>query len=352
MPLYTYKAVDPQGKNLVGRVEAANLFDLEQRLTRMGLDLIGGAPTAQKSRLFGAGRIARQDLINFCFHLEQLAKAGVPIVEGLVDLRDSVENPRFREVVSGLIESIEGGKNLSSAMGEFPEVFGKVFVSLVRSGEQTGKLAEVLLSLTESLKWEDELAAQTKKPRCIRLSSPHRGGHAFPVIYLGPQMTGCLRTWEGIPLRRASHSGVELFGNWWTLIVAPTWLVALRMAIKHPKVQSRRPRQGPRRSSGDLRKIILSRFASRFAMMYSSGTRCSTHPQLRGDRGKQAVGMRYAWTAADRRCKNDRASRPGAVPPRSPHDEYGESIARSKRPVKSATSIPRGKEASASCTDD
>src|SRR5690606_17759969 len=104
-----------------------------------------------------------QDLINFCFHLEQLSNAGVPVMEGLADLRESVENPRFREVVSGLIESIEGGRNLSQSMAEFPEVFSKVFVSLVRSGEQTGRLSEVLKSLTESLKWEDELAAQTKK---------------------------------------------------------------------------------------------------------------------------------------------------------------------------------------------
>ena len=162
MALFTYKAVDEQGKNVVGRVEAVNLFDLEQRLARMGLDLVVGGPTSQRSRLIGGGRIARKDLINFCFHLEQLASAGVPVMEGLVDLRDSVENPRFREVVSGLVESIEGGRNLSASLAEFPEVFSKVFVSLVRSGEQTGKLPEVLKSLTESLKWEDELAAQTK----------------------------------------------------------------------------------------------------------------------------------------------------------------------------------------------
>src|SRR5437762_13978915 len=84
-------------------------------------------------------------------------------MEGLADLRESVENPRFREVVSGMIESIEGGRNLSQALAEYPEVYGRVFVSLVRSGEQTGKLPEVLRSLSESLKWEDELAAQTKK---------------------------------------------------------------------------------------------------------------------------------------------------------------------------------------------
>src|SRR5687768_4929036 len=163
MPLYSYKAIDAQGRSVVGRLEAINLFDLEQRLQRMELDLVGGTLASDMSRLFGGGRVTRQDLINFCFHLEQLASAGVPIMEGLTDLRDSIENPRFREVVSGLVEAIQGGQSLSQALADYPSVFGKVFVSLVRSGEQTGKLAEVLKSLSESLKWEDELAAQTKK---------------------------------------------------------------------------------------------------------------------------------------------------------------------------------------------
>jgi type IV pilus assembly protein PilC len=103
MPLYTYKAIDAQGKSVIGRTEAVNPFDLEQRLLRMGLDLVYGAPTSQTARLIGGARISRQDLINFCFHLEQLANAGVPVVEGLVDLRESVENRRFRVVIWGLL---------------------------------------------------------------------------------------------------------------------------------------------------------------------------------------------------------------------------------------------------------
>jgi len=163
MPLYTYKAIDPRGKRVFGRIDAANLLDLEQRLGKTGLDLVTGAPSSKTSRFIGRSGIRRQDLINFCFHMEQLTAAGVPVVEGLADLRDSAENPRFREVASGLIESIEGGKSVSQALDDYPEIFSKVFVSLVRSGEQTGRLVEVLKSLTESLKWEDELAAHTKK---------------------------------------------------------------------------------------------------------------------------------------------------------------------------------------------
>ena len=280
MPLYTYKAIDARGKSVIGRTEAVNPFDLEQRLLRMGLDLVYGAPTSQTAKLLGGARISRQDLINFCFHLEQLAGAGVPVVEGLVDLRESVENRRFREVISGLLESIEGGKNLSQALAEFPEVFSKVFVSLVRSGEQTGRLAEVLKSLTESLKWEDELAAQTKK---LILYPAFVGSIVllvtfFLMVYLVPQMTGFIRNMgQDIPLQTQILIAVSNFciNYWWAVIAAPfvIWFGVKFAARANPAVayaldryKISMPLAGP-----ILKKIVLSRFASSFAMMYSSG---------------------------------------------------------------------------------
>ena len=280
MALYTYKAIDANGKTVLGRVDAANPFDLEQRLSRMGLDLVSGAPSSQQSRLIGGARIKRADLINFCFHLEQLASAGVPIVEGLVDLRDSLENVRFREIVAGLIESIEGGRGLSQAMGEFPEVFGKVFVSLVRSGESTGKLPDVLKSLTETLKWEDELSAQTKK----LLMYPAFVGTAvggvvfFLMIYLVPQMTGFIRNMgQDVPLQTQILIAVSSFfvNFWWAVLAAPFALwFGLKAAIRSSPgfaygwdgFKLRVWIIGP-----ILRKIILSRFAQSFAMMYGSG---------------------------------------------------------------------------------
>jgi type IV pilus assembly protein PilC len=279
MALYTYKAIDGRGKSVMGRVEAVNLFDLEQRLLRMELDLVSGAPSGSGIRFLG-GRVTRQDLINFCFHLEQLASAGVPVLEGLMDLRESVENPRFREVISGVLESIEGGKNLSGALGEFPEVFSKVFVSLVRSGEQTGKLPAVLKGLTETLKWEDELAAQTKK---LMLYPAFVGSIVlavtfFLMIYLVPQMTGFIRNMgQDIPLQTRILIGVSNFfvGYWWAVVASPfvAW-GGLKLAMyRNPALaytldyyKLRVPLIGP-----ILRKIILSRFASSFAMMYSSG---------------------------------------------------------------------------------
>src|SRR4026209_30399 len=245
----------------------------------MELDLVSGAPSSSGMRFLG-GRVTRQDLINFCFHLEQLASAGVPVLEGLMDLRESIENPRFREVVSGVVESIEGGKNLSTALGEFPEVFSKVFVSLVRSGEQTGKLSEVLKSLTETLKWEDELAAQTKK---LMLYPAFVGSIVlmvtfFLMIYLVPQMTGFIRNMgQDVPLQTLILIAVSNFfvNYWWAIVLAPfaAWAAvkfamarnpAVAYALDHYKL--RVPLLGP-----VLRQRILSRFASSFAMMYGSG---------------------------------------------------------------------------------
>lgn len=280
MPMFTYKAIDTSGKAVLGRIDAANLFDLEQRLSRMGLDLINGAQSAQRARLIGGGKVTRQDLINFCFHLEQLTSAGVPIVEGLTDLRESVENPRFREVISGLIESIEGGDSVSQALADYPEVFSRVFVSLVRSGEQTGRLSEVLRSLTESLKWDDELAAQTKK---LMMYPAFVGSIVilvtfFLMTYLVPQMTGFLRNMgQAIPVQTVILIAVSNFfvTYWWAILAAPfvLWFGIKFAARSYPSVEYalddyklRAPLIGP-----ILRKITLSRFASSFAMMYSAG---------------------------------------------------------------------------------
>ena len=145
MPLYNYKAVDPDGRSVAGRIDALNIVDLEMRLRRMDLDLVDGNLVSNRN-LLGARNIERRELIHFCFHLEHLVRVRVPILDGLSDLRDSMENPHFREIIASLVDNIEGGQTLSQAMEAHPKVFDKVFVSLIRAGETTGRLPEVLLA--------------------------------------------------------------------------------------------------------------------------------------------------------------------------------------------------------------
>jgi type IV pilus assembly protein PilC len=280
MALFTYKAVDPKGKAALGQIEAVNLVDLEMRLKRMGLDLITGAPTRRGGTLLRKGSIGRSDLINFCFHLEQLTTAGVPLVESLADLRDSTENARFREVISSVLESIQGGASLSQSLADYPDVFGPVFSSLIRAGEATGRMSDVLRSLSDTLKWEDELAAHMKK----LIMYPAFVGSIvlmvtfFLMIYLVPQMVGFIKNMgQQIPLQTLLLIAVSRFfvDYWWAIIAVPTAaFFALKAVAKvNPLVryQLDRMKLGVPVMGNIMRKIILSRFASTFALMYSSG---------------------------------------------------------------------------------
>lgn len=279
MAVFSYKAMNPQGRLVLGQIDAMNLVDLELRLRRMDLDLINGKEVKNRSYLPG-GRVSRRELINFCFHLEQLTRSGVPILEGLTDLRDSVVNPRFREVAAGMIESIEGGKTLSQAMGEHPKVFSTVFCNLVRAGEATGRLPEVLRNLADSLKWEDELASHTRKLATypMLVGTVVLAVTIFLMVYLVPQMAGFIRNMgQSLPLQTKILIGVSYaFSHYWYLILGLPLAAAIGAAVAiHVNPQARLRWDGLKLSLpliGPIyRKIILSRFASVFAMMYSSG---------------------------------------------------------------------------------
>jgi type IV pilus assembly protein PilC len=277
--LFDYKAVNVEGRMIYGRLDAINLIDLEMRLRRMELDLVTGVLVQQRA-LFGARGIPRPELINFCFHLEQLARAGVPILDGLTDLRDSIEHPRFREVIAVLIENIEGGQTLSQAMSIHPDVFSQVFVNLIKAGEASGQLPEVLTNLTESLKWEDELASHTKKllmyPAFV--ATVVLAATFFLMIYMVPQLKLFVKNMgQVLPLQTKLLFFVsDLLVNYWYLVLLLPILAVIAAQfmirtdplarLRFDGIKLRLPVLGP-----ILKKIILSRFANTFAMLYAAG---------------------------------------------------------------------------------
>ncbi len=278
MSLYSYKAMDAGGRLVFGRMDAINPVDLEMRLKRMELDFINGGPIKQRG--WGGMKINRRELITFCFHLEQLSRAGVPIIESLTDLRDSLENPRFREVLAGLIESVEGGKTLSQAMDEHPQVFDGVFISLVKAGEESGNLTEVLHNLGETLKWQDELAAQTKK---LVMYPAFMGTVVilvtlFMMLYLVPKMVGFIKNMgQELPLHtQILIATSNFFVNYWYIAIGlPIGIAGIIATAVKTNPRARYRFDAAKLSFpwlGEiLTKIILSRFAGVFAMMYASG---------------------------------------------------------------------------------
>jgi len=279
MALYSYQAINAQGKSSKGLQDAANVIDLEMRLKRGGLDLIDARVDTGKYRI-GRGRIKRPELITFFFNLEQLTQAGVPLLESLADLRDTMSDMRFREIIASLIETIEGGKKLSLAMAEYPDAFDKIFVSLVHAGEESGRLPEVFLHITEALKWQDEMASHTRN---IMIYPAFVGVIVvaitfFLMIYLVPQLVGFIKGMgQEIPIQTRLLLATSAFfvDYWYVLLALPIALPMLAKLIiaSSPEMRFRFDNlklnlwvTGP-----ILRKIILARFANTFAMMYGSG---------------------------------------------------------------------------------
>ncbi len=281
MPDYRFRTIDANGKIRTDTMIASNPMELEKRLTTMGFDLLSYKEQVQASRsLLRRKKISRRELINFTFHIEQLIKSGVPLIDSLKDIRDSLDYSHFTDVLQTIIDDIEGGKTFSLALAEHPQIFDKVYVTLVKVGEETGRLSEVLHDLADTLRWQDELASHTKKimiyPAIVTVVV--LGVVSFLMMYLMPQLLPFIKNiGSEIPLHtRILMSVSDAFIEYWYLIFGLpvlAWFVLsylnrhshmVRYALDGVKLKIWL--FGPLNS-----KIKLARFANYFAMMYSSG---------------------------------------------------------------------------------
>ncbi|HEY9277274.1 MAG TPA: type II secretion system F family protein [Methylotenera sp.] len=280
MPSFSYNAVDKLGRPAIGQLDAVNEVDLEIRLSRMGLDLITFRTAAKSTSLFNRSRVSNQDLVMFCFQLEQLNSAGVPLLDCLNDLRESSSNLYFQKILGAVSSEVEGGKMLSEALAQHPAVFNEVFVSLIAAGEHTGQLPVVLNNLFNTIRWQDELMSQTKKllayPAFVAVVVSL--AVVFLMTYLVPQMVSFLRNMgQELPLNTKILIAISnaFVDYWWLIIGLPLVVViGLVAVIKSNPVARYRfdlfklnlPVTGP-----ILHKIIMARFARYFALMYQTG---------------------------------------------------------------------------------
>ncbi len=279
MPYFRYRAMDQTGRLSRGQLAAVNEVDLELRLKRMGLDLIN-LRSLRQNQYHGGERITRRDLITFCFHLEQISRAGIPLLDGLRDLRDTMDSAGFRDILTALLEDLEGGKMLSQALAAHPAIFDTVFINVVRAGEQTGRLDLVFGNLAGTLKWQDEAAAKAKRlmvyPAIV--SAFVLLTVVVMLVYLVPKFEGfLLSTQVKLPPTTLFLFGLaKLFRTWWYL-----WLGGAAMLgtlavlwVRHTErgrwwwdeTQLKIPILG-----AVLQKILLARFAHYLALLYRAG---------------------------------------------------------------------------------
>ena len=168
MPTFQYKARGQRGDAIEGVIEAASTNLAASRLIEGGLTPVDIQPLKQKTGmstdiadLFPA-KVQLVDLIQFSRQMHSLMKAGVPILSALSGLAAHTVNRTLAKTLTGVMESLQAGRDLSSSMAQFPEVFSVFYISLVRVGETSGRLEEVFHQLATYLQREKKTRDQIK----------------------------------------------------------------------------------------------------------------------------------------------------------------------------------------------
>jgi general secretion pathway protein F len=163
MPVYAYKGLDGRGKSTAGLRDADSAKGLRAALKREGIYLTevteqaGGATSkgtgmareVDFAKLFA--RVTPQEVAIFTRQLATLLRAGIPLTESLGALLEQIERPKLKEVTSAVREKVNAGTSLADALAEHPKVFIDLYVNMVRAGESSGTLDQVLARLADFL---------------------------------------------------------------------------------------------------------------------------------------------------------------------------------------------------------
>jgi len=293
--VYRYAAIDRQGRRLNGCLPAADANALQERLAPMRLDVLHVKPVSGWqlrwqgcfTRLRGGTR--RRELLEFYVSLEQLIAAGVPLIEALSDLLSDTQAPVWQDALIGVLADLHSGQPLSSAMAS-QDLFGRnssrgksgtLTLHLIEAGELSGRLPQMLQQIIDTLKWQDELAAGSKKLLIYPLFAAGvvLSTCLFLLLWLAPQLESFIATLGqeyGWTAKLLFDISAALRNGGWLWLLLPSCLLAVVMGMFFYGGQSvqmwfdrhklKLPLVG-----GIYKKIIISRFLQAFAQLYAAG---------------------------------------------------------------------------------
>lgn len=169
MPFFSYKGRNSSGQPVRGVLEGADSNAVATQLFGTGITPLEIAP-ARDPQQSGLGalsalfrdQVRHMDLVLFSRQMYTLLKAGVPIMQALAGLQESTANRAFRQVLQGIRDSLDAGRELSAALARQQGVFSAFYLAMVRVGEQTGRLEEVFLRLFHHLEFQRFMREQVK----------------------------------------------------------------------------------------------------------------------------------------------------------------------------------------------
>ena len=194
MAVFSYQAIDDGGEMRTGTLETEDISSVYNDLSEKGLNVVS---VKQSSELFSGFRktffsrkVKSADVIQFAKNLSIMMRAGVPILTGLADIVDTLEDKFFKEKLSEIKRSTEMGSGFSGSISEHAEIFPDILVRLVKIGEETGQLDKSLDDVADHLQKIEDLKAAIKKalmyPAFVMTSTG--GALLFWMIFVLPKI--------------------------------------------------------------------------------------------------------------------------------------------------------------------
>lgn len=246
------------------------------------MELVSCSPVSKKAGGIGLfrPRIKVRDMIQLFMHLEQLYAAGVPMLDALADIRDSTENQSLKDMMTDVHRNVSDGSSLSEALANYPKIFGNLYISLIKAGEDTGDLQKSYTQLIKYLKWVDDMQSKIRKATrypmillaVVLLTIVVMMGHVVP------QIVGFIKNLgQELPFyTTALMATSEFFQEWWWAVLStPVGLfVIYKLIRKNSDEFAYRmdamfldfPIAGPL-----IRKINVARYCQTFGALFSSG---------------------------------------------------------------------------------
>lgn len=179
MANFKYSAIDANGKTVSGKIEAPNEEQARAKLAAQRLMVSSisqdGFSLGKKSAKKSAGynrKITGEQLTIFTRQLATLLQAGLPLLRAMQILSDQEKNPVFKTALLNISENIQGGNSLSDALSQYPRMFDRLYVNMIRAGEAGGVLDTVL----------DRLAMFQEK--AMKIKKKVKSAMVYPIVVL------------------------------------------------------------------------------------------------------------------------------------------------------------------------
>ena len=283
MPVYSYKARDSAGKLVRGSMQADSKEDLADKLRKMGYmasrveEALPSVRVEAVARLFN--RIDTEDMIMFTVQLSNMINAGVSILASISTLARQTENNHLKETLNSVARNVEAGESFSEALAKHPRVFSRLFVSMVKAGEASGKLDRILTRLALFTEQQADLKQKIQAALFYPIILLFAGTAVtlFIVTFVVPKFADLfMKAGISLPLPTLIlfHAGTAIKQYWYA---PPLFLAALWMAVKtYSKTEAGRLNCDRIKLNipvyGALyRKVSVSRFARTLGMLLAGG---------------------------------------------------------------------------------